>query len=565
MLKYLNIQNLILVEQAAIPFSLGLNILTGETGSGKSAIMHGLSLAIGERADTSLIRRGCDKGVVEAIFEIDHSFIPSLLDEGGIEHEVGQDLIIRREIAQSGKGRIFINNQMAQLSFLRKLGLSLIQMISQHANQSLFSLDYHREVIDLYGDLHVLLHHFQQSYDAEKTLRIELEGLIQQEAQRLRDIDAYQRELEELEEAQIKEGEDEELFAEYTVLSHIEEISTKVNEINQVLLGERQSLLAMLNRQKQTLESLVRFDSSLQDTAQSFQNAFLELQEIAHTLRHYQSRLNFNADRLQEIDRRLSLLNRLKRKYGATTEEILNYQAQTRAKLKRLENADDDIERLQRQLQEVEAQTNQLADDLTLKRQHYAAEFALALTKHLHSLNMPKAEFSVQLTKHKRTREGDDRIEFFLCPNIGEHQVPLKEGASGGEISRVLLAVQALLAGKEKTATLIFDEVDANIGGETATIVGDKLREISQQHQVICITHFPQVASQADHHLQISKKEREGRTITIVQELDAFSRQRELARMSGLKRSTTQIKRKNSKYPGSSPGASLSQSQYNSL
>lgn len=547
MLKHLNIQNIILVEQAAIPFNAGLNILSGETGSGKSAIMHGLSLAIGERADTSLIRKGCEKGLIEAVFEIENPLILSLLDEGGIDHESGQELIIRREIVQTGKGRIFINNQMAQLSFLRKLGSLLVQIVGQHANQTLLSLDYHRCVIDLYGNLHPLLQCFQKSYDKEKKFREKLDQLIQQEAQRLREIDVCQRELEELEEAQIREGEDEELFAEYTFLSNAEEVSTKVNEINQTLSGERQSLIGNLNRQKQNLEALTYFDSSLQETSQAFQNAFLELQEIAHTLRHYQSRLYFDPERLYEIDTRLSLLNRLKRKYGATIEEILHYHNQTKAKLKRLENAENEIEELQKQLQEAEAQTCEQAQKLTLQRQHYAMQFELALTQHLHSLNMPKAQFNVQVTKQKRIREGDDRIEFFLCPNIGEHQIPLKEGASGGEISRVLLALQALLAGKEKTATLIFDEVDANIGGETATIVGDKLHEISQQHQVICITHFPQVASQADHHLQISKEEKEGRTITIVQELDAFSRQYELARMSGLKTIPYSLKKKNEK------------------
>lgn len=419
---------------------------------------------------------------------------------------------------------------------MRKLGLQLVQIVGQHANQCLLSLDYHREVLDLYGNLHSLLHRYQQIYDTEKKLRQELEQLIQQEAQRLREIDVCQREIEELEEAQIKEGEDEDLFAEYTLLSNAEEVSTKIGEINQSLSGERQPLLAILNRQKQSLEALVHFDASLRETAQAFQNAFLELQEISHTMRYYQSRLHFDADRLHEINERLTLLNRLKRKYGATVEEILAYQTQTRAKLKRLENADSEIENLQQQLQEAEAQTQQFAHELTYKRQQCALEFEKALTMHLHSLNMSKAQFYIQVASQKRTREGDDRIEFFLCPNVGEHQIPLKEGASGGEISRVLLALQTLLAGKEQTATLIFDEVDANIGGETATIVGDKLREISQQHQVICITHFPQVASQADHHLQISKEEKDGRTLTIVQELDSLSRQLELARMAGRKK-----------------------------
>lgn len=540
MLKHLNIQNIILVEQAAIPFNLGLNILSGETGSGKSAIMHGLSLAIGMRSDTSLIRRGCEKGIVEAVFEIKNEQLHSLLDEGGIEHEVGQELIIRREIAQSGKGRIFINNQPAQLSFLRKLGLHLVQIVGQHANQSLMSLDYHREVIDLYGNLNPLLCQFQHSYDEERSIQEELEKLIQQESQRLREIDICKRELEELEEAQIKAGEDEELFAEFTLLSNAEEVSSKINEINQALSGERNPLLHTLNRHKQALESLIAFDPSLQETSQTFQSAFLELQEIAHTLRRYQSSLHFDQERLHEIDERLNLLNRLKRKYGATTQDVLHYQMQTKAKLLRLENAVNEIEDLQNRLNKAKAITEKMANDLTHQRQHYASQFELALTQQIRSLNMAKAQFNIQITPQKRSREGDDRIEFFLCPNVGEHQISLKEGASGGEISRILLALQALLAGKDKSATLIFDEVDANIGGETATIVGDKLREISGQHQVICITHFPQVASQAHHHLQISKEEKGGRTITIVQTLDPFSRERELGRMSGFIRNALQ-------------------------
>ena len=536
MLKNLHIQNIILFEKGSLSFSSGLNILTGETGSGKSAIMHGIALAIGERADTSVIRRGYEKGIVEAVFDIENPTLLSLLVEGGIDHEPGQELIIRREISLSGKGRVFINNQSAQLSFLRRLGIQLVQIVGQHANQSLLSLDYHREVLDLYGDLHALLHRYRQSYDSEKMLRQKLEKFIKQEAERLREIDVCQREIAELEEAQIKEGEDEDLFVEYTLLSNVEEVSIKINEINQSLSGERQPLLAILNRQKQSLESLVHFDSSLQDTSQTFQNVFLELQEISHTLRRYQSRQHFDPGRLAEINERLALLNRLKRKYGTTVAEILAYQEQTGVKLKDLENADHEIESLQQQLYEAEAKTQLLANELLLKRQQYASQFEKALTTHLHSLNMLRAEFNIQITKQKRTEDGDDRIEFFLCPNVGERQIPLKDGASGGEISRVLLALQTLLAGKEQTGTLIFDEVDANIGGETATIVGDKLREISQQHQVICITHFPQVASQADHHLQISKEEKEERTITLVQELDAETRQLELARMAGLSR-----------------------------
>lgn len=533
MLKQLHIQNIILVESATLSFNSGLNILTGETGSGKSAIMHGLNLVMGERADTGLIRKDCEKGIVEAVFETDHPLLLQLLQEGGIEHESGQELIIKRELASGGKGRAFINNQLVHLSLLRKIGLQLVQIVGQHANQSLLSLEYHRDVIDLYGNLQSHLLHFQQSYQCEKKLREELEQLLIQESQRARAIDICQSELDELEEAQMKEGEDEELFAEYTLLSHGEELSSKINEINQTLSGEKHATLASLNRQKQTLDSLMSLDPSLKETAETFHNAYLELQEISYTLINYQNRLHFDPHRLATIDARLALLTRLKRKYGGTMKEVLEYQKATKEKLKHLDNLEHEIEEIKKQLQAAVTKTEASARALTHQREQYSLQFAKGLTQHLQALNMPKAEFYIEVTPQKRTSAGDDKIEFFLRPNIGEHQIPLKDGASGGEISRVLLGIQALLAGKEKTATLIFDEVDANIGGETASIVADKLCKIAQSHQVICITHFPQVATRADHHLQISKQERGGRTLTVVQELNSATRISELARMAG--------------------------------
>lgn len=535
MLKYLKIQNIILVEQTAFPVHPGLNILTGETGSGKSAIMHGLSLAIGERADAGLVRRGCDKGIVEALFETDHPDVIALLEAGGIEHDPSQELIIRREIRALGKGRIFINNQVAQITFLRKLGFLLVRIVGQHATQSLFSTDYHREIVDLFGGLHVLLQSFQESYEKENQTRGKLTSLIQQESQRLREIDICTRELQELEEAQIKPGEEEELFAEYTLLSHAEEVSNKVFEINQALSGDRTPLLVQLNRQKQALESLVQIDPSLQETLEIFRNAALELHEASRTLSNYQNGLHFNPERLAQIDERLTLLNRLKKKYGGEIETIQSYQEATQSKLERLQNAENEIEELKMELKDIEERTSKLSEELSEQRGIYSLQLQKALSEQLASLNMPKSEFIIRLSKEKRTKEGDERIEFFLRPNVGEREIAIKEGASGGEISRILFALQTLLAGKERTSTLIFDEVDANIGGETATIIGERLQEISRQHQVICITHFPQVASHADHHFQISKEEKAGRTVTLVQELDSLGRQQELTRMSGSK------------------------------
>lgn len=533
MLKHLRLQNIILVEQADIPFSAGLNIITGETGAGKSAIMDGLCLAVGERSDVNVIRRGCEKGIIEASFDIEQSSLFHILEEAGIDHEPGQELIIKREISSTGKNRIFINHQQVQLNLLRRIGSHLVHHVGQHANQQLFSLEYHREALDVYGELTSLVASFRESFEKENALRQELEALIHQESQRLRDIDICRKELEELEEAQLKDGEDDELFAEYTLLFNAKELAEKIFEINQVLSGERQPVLPLLHKQKTALEALVRYDSSLKETLESFQNAVVELQEVAHSLRRYQSSLHDDPERLEIINDRMTLINRLKRKYGANLAEIKVYQDQTKDKLQQLENADERIEQLHIEIQAAEKKTHELAEKLTAKRKKKAEELGKALTAQLRSLNMSKAHFSVGVTPQKRHSVGDDRVEFFLQPNVGEHQVSLKEAASGGEVSRVLLALQTLLAGKAKMLTLIFDEIDANIGGETATVIGQKLRDIGKQHQVICVTHFPQVASCAHHHLQISKQEREGRTFTQVQCLNETTQPQELARMLG--------------------------------
>lgn len=533
MLKFLTIENIILIEQASIPFSPGLNILTGETGSGKSAIMHGLSLAFGERGDTSLIRHGCNRASVEAVFDSSRPEILNLLQQGGIEHEPGQEILIRREITATGKGRIFINNQLAQLSFLRQLGRQCVQMVSQHGNQQLFDCDYHLEIIDLFGENSDLLLQYQQCYEQEKKSKEELERLIRSEAQRFREIEVCVRELEELDQLDCKDGEEEDLFAEYTCLVHAEELSIKMGEICQTLSGER-ALLVSLGRLKQSLENLVGIDASLKPLSDSFLNVFLELQELSRSLSHHQARICSNPSRLASLNERLSHMNRLKRKYGGSIKEILNYQRETQTRLKHLENVEAEIEKLQLLLKNQEIETSRLAAELSASRKKSSLCLEKALSEDLRQLNMPKVEFIVQINPHHRNTSGDDHIEFFLRPNIGEDKISLKEGVSGGEMSRVLLALQAVLAGKEKKGTLIFDEIDANIGGHTAAIMGNKLKQISRQHQVICITHFPQVANQADHHLQISKEECEGRTLTRITLLDSASQPLELSRMVGV-------------------------------
>lgn len=543
MLKHLQIQNIALIEEASISFKNGLNILSGETGSGKSAIMQSIALCLGERADIQLVRQGCEKGHVEALFEPSSQEVFAFLYNGGIEIEEGSSLIIKREITSSGKNRIFINNQSASLSFLRKLGDLLVKIVGQGQSHALYSLENHRAFVDLFGNLKPLLSQFQSCFDQENTLREELKKMTDASVTRLRETDTLLKELQEIEEAQLKEGEEEELFQEFTLLSHAEEISRKIEEVLQSLHSDNSSVLSMLRSQKQSLESILSLDPSLQETCTTYHNTYCELQEIAHTLNNYRNRLHVNEERLSALDERLALINKLKRKFGPSIDDVIRYRENARARLDKWVNYEAELEALVSALKMQEAKSHECAQQLSERRRHFAHQFSKAITSHLKELNMSKAEFFTEINSQKRTREGDDRVEFFLLPNSGERCIPIRDGVSGGEISRVHLSLQTLLAGKENQATLIFDEIDANVGGETATLIGRKLNEMSQNQQVICITHFPQVAIQAHHHLQVSKEEKKGRTFTRVTTLDKKTQSTELNRMSGWLNFTSSLKK----------------------
>lgn len=535
MLKQLRISNIILIESTIIDFKEGFNVLSGETGSGKSAILNAISLISGERAEIGIIRKGAEKGIVEAVFDIKEvSAIQILLEQSGIDFETGAELYIRREILASGKSRAFINNQLAQLSVLKRLCVHLLHLVGQHANQDLLSLERHREILDVFGGHEETVKLFSIGWEEENRCQKELDALIAGEAQRLRDIEVCQRILEELEEAQLKKDEEEELFKEYTLLAHAEEIGIKVEELCFGLQGEKTAVLSHLFRMKSLFEYLTRVDATFGPISESFQNATLELQEIANTLHVYQSRLEYNPARLNEVNERLTLITRLKKKYGATLEDIHAFADENRKRLITLENADVRIEELTQEVQILKAKNNEHAAKLTTYRKQAALQLAAELKRELHSLNMPQVDFQIEVTSQKRTRFGDDRIEFFLLPNVGEHRIPVKDCASGGELSRVMLSLQTVLSGKQSIPTIVFDEIDSNIGGETASIVGGKLKAIGQKQQVLCITHFPQVAKFADSHLQISKKVVGDRTITCIQLLEETSREQELARMSGM-------------------------------
>lgn len=534
MLKSLHISNIVLVENAEIPFIEGFNVLTGETGSGKSAIMGALNYIAGARADNSIMRHEADKGSIEAAFDIDaHLNVQKLLAEAGIDHENGEALIIRRELSRSGKSRAFINNQLAHVSLLREIGNNLIEIVGQHANQRLMNLEQHREILDLSGENSGLKKQFRDCWEEECNLKNQLHEMKNNEAQRLRDIETCRMELDELDDAQLKEHEEEELFADYSRLTNSEELAKYAYEIQKTLTGDKNPIIPNLIQLQNTFGQLLNHDPSLKECFESFQSVTLELEEIAHVVRNYHAGIEYNPHRIEEINARLTLINKIKKKYGPDITDVYNYHEKSKEKLTRLENADIQIETLQERLSDAEKLSSKLAAELTGRRIKAAKRLETSMKKQLQALNMHKACFYVSLSPKTRSPQGDESVEFMFTPNVGEKKISIRECASGGELSRIMLALQTILAGKENTPTIIFDEIDANIGGETAVVVGEKLRELGTGHQVVCITHFPQVATCAQHHLQISKQEKKGRTYTEISLLDDVNRKKELARMSG--------------------------------
>lgn len=534
MLKTLKVSNIVLIDHAEISFEKGFNVLTGETGSGKSAILGAMSLISGTRADTNLLRRGAAKGLIEAAFEINgHQDLLNLLQTAGIDHDPEEDLILRREVSETGKSRAFVNNQFAQLALLKKIGEHLLEFVGQHANQRLTSLEEQRAILDLYGGSKELSLEFQRNFQTEQILIREVERIKTTESERLRRIEACQRELEELEEAALREGEEEELFSEYSRLTHSVELAKCSREISEVLLEGEKPVLPQLLRLKANFDELIAHDPSLKETAALFLSAVIELEETANSISHYGETIEYHPQRVEELNLRITFLNKLKRKYGPTVEDVLAYERETKQRLLELEKEDSKIEELEAEIKKIHAHTDQLARTLSGMRIEAATALEKAMLHQLQALNMPKALFFIEMTPIVRSLHGDEAIEFFFTPNVGEKRISIRECASGGELSRIMLALQALLAGKEQTPTIIFDEIDANIGGETAAVVGLKLSEIGNGHQVLCITHFPQVAKCAAHHLHISKQEREGRTYTEIVPLGRKERSQELSRMSG--------------------------------
>ncbi len=534
MLKRITIKNLILIEEASIDFQEGLTIITGETGAGKTAFTQAIALSLGARGDSTLIRKGEEKASVEAAFDMENLVIcHDYLLDNGIEIANEDFLIVKREIVKDGKNRCFINGQMVSLSVLQKLGSFLIDVVTQHEHKELLTSDYHRQIIDLFGALQVSHTTFLKLWNELKTLEEKRIKLRELTLQKEREEEFIRSQLEELNALEFKEHEEELLFEEYKKLASINELTEKIFLVQEGISASPQSVSTMLTRYKNICESLTSLDATLKEPADLLKESFVALKEASSFLDAYIDRLENNPKRFTYLEERLSLIAKFKRKYGNSLEEVEKFRKSLEEKVYHFDHLEESSQGLETELASVQEKTLQTAHILSEKRHTVARTFEGLITSVLQELNMKEAEFKVVIKEQPLSSSGQDHVEFYLKTNKGEPLLKVKECSSGGELSRLLFSIKIALSEKNNTPTLIFDEIDANVGGTTASIMGEKLHALGQCRQVFCITHFPQVAKHADHNISIYKKEVEDRTVAYIHVLNSKEKEKELLRMLG--------------------------------
>lgn len=533
MLTDLVIRNFAIIESLHVRFSSGFNVLTGETGAGKSIIIDAVNLLLGGRARGEVIRTGFDEAVVEAVFDLSgESAVRTRLAERGLES--GDELMVRRIVSRSGKNRVFVNGSPTPLGQLRELTASLVNIYGQHEHQNLQRTETHLELVDRFADHGQLLDDYRQAYQTFLGITEQLQKLDLAERERQQRLDMLQFQKQELAAAALIPGEDEELEQEKVLLQNAERLASTTDGGYQLLYGESGAACEKLGRVADDLESLKEVDPVLGTMADSVRSAFYALEDVASQLRDYAGKLSFEPHQQQEVEDRLALLKTLKRKYAPSVEEMVAYLGEIEQELALLDDVEGRRSKLEKELQDAEVMVRKLGNNLTRARQTAAEKLGKTVEEELVDLAMPKAHFVTQLTPlDEPSVDGLERGEFYLSANPGEVPQPLAKIASGGELSRIMLALKRSSPEGDGVHTLIFDEVDAGIGGEAATAVGEKIGRLGREMQVLCVTHLPQVAAFADQHFQVAKEEVSGRTATSLLSLDEESRVREMARMLG--------------------------------
>ena len=531
MLSLLHIENIAVIERADIAFNPGFNVLTGETGAGKSIVIDAISAILGERAYRDMIRTGEGKASVRAVF----TGVPecSWFADNGVPYD--PETVISREVYLDGKNVCRVNGTLVSVSILRKLGIQLINIHGQHDSASLFDEENHLAFLDAFADNESLREDYGEKYAAVARLRKEIDSLTMDESEKLRRMETLKYQIAEIEKAELEPGEDEALEERRKLLQNAEKLSSGLNEAAECLYGgdDTDGASGLMARAEYALGRLLRFSDSFSGLHDRVADLMYQVQDVAEEVRDTRDSLNYSADELEQIEERLDTIHKLRRKYGVTCQDILDYLDKAKKELDEIEFADDHLERLKGKLQKAEKAAWDAALALRENRKQSADALSKRILTELSQLDMPKVQFSCQFRELELTASGADAVAFYMTANAGEALKPLSKVASGGELARIMLAMKNVLAEKDQVATLIFDEVDTGVSGRAAQKVAEKLRSVAAHKQVLCVTHLPQLAALATTHLLIAKSERQGRTYTTVTPLDFEGRKRELARIMG--------------------------------
>ena len=534
MLTELRVRDFAIIDRLTLELGEGLNVLTGETGAGKSIIVGALSLLLGERASSDAVRTGAARAEVEGVFDVQRlPAVQSILTDHGVEPEDGL-LILRREISSSGRGRVWVNGAAATVAFLGELGTHLVDLHGQHEHQSLLHPREQRVLLDAWSgaaDLAADVAERHARVRSARTRLAELEAQVRVTEQR---ADFLRFQVDEIERARPRSGEEEELEVEARRLAHASELAGLANGLHTELYAGENAVASRLTDIRRILEQVIRIDPALEPWREVVENALYGLEELGREMGGYGNRIADDPARLDEIRRRQDLLQRLRRKYGPDLEDVLRTAEAARSELSRLDSAEMDHAELEREIVREEQDLRTAATRLTAARRDGAGRLADEIAAALPGLGMPGARFAIELTPLPEAGPaGAEDVELRIAVNAGFDPRPLARVASGGELSRVMLALKTCLARLDRIPTLIFDEIDAGIGGRVARQVGDKLQQVARSHQVFVITHLPQIASRADHHLLVRKTDSAGIAATDVERLDGDARVRELARLLG--------------------------------
>ena len=531
MLSLLHIENIAVIEQADISFDKGFNILTGETGAGKSIVIDAISAILGERAYRDMIRTGATKASVRAVFTDVPAF--SWFEENGVEYD--PETVVQREIFLDGKNICRVNGTLVSVSILRKLGIQLINIHGQHDSAALFDEANHLIYLDAFAENAHLISAYAEKYTTVVALQTQIRKMTMDEGEKLRRMETLRFQIEDISKADLQIGEDEELESRRKLLQNAEKLSDGVNTAVQCLYGgeDTDGAASLLAEAERELARLSRYTDAFSDLHDRVADLMYQVQDAAEEIRDARDDLSYSAGELDAIESRLDVIHKLRRKYGATCEEILGYLEQAKEELDRIEFADDHLAKLKKKLEAAEKEAWFAAIALRKCRQEAAKQLSTRILEELSQLDMPRVQFECAFEEQDLSANGADAVAFYMSANAGEALKPMSKVASGGELARIMLAMKNVLAEKDQVDTLIFDEVDTGVSGRAAQKVAVKLRAVAQHKQVLCVTHLPQLAALADTHLLIAKEERSGRTYTTVTPLELEGRKQELARIIG--------------------------------